>query len=124
MFFMKTFNFRKDAQMLTIEELKRLRKERNVSLRDIQIYANGEISFNYISEIETGVKPLTQEAHNKIVKGINRCYFAKKRGTYEEDKKSRQKPKEEVDGDAPVLPTEPVGKTKPKTKPISKKSDA
>lgn len=68
--------------MLNRQQLKEYRLLRGVSQRDVAAYCDREITQQYVGYIEKGERPLTRNAHDQIVKGINAAYQAKKNGTY------------------------------------------
>lgn len=110
-------NFYKGViNILTKEELKRYRKLRGLSLRDVAAYC--EVSAMLISEVENGIRYVTEYNHKQIVDGINKAYAAKMNGTF--TKPPVNPPKEETPVEESPVDEKPIEETPIEEKPVEK----
>lgn len=101
---------------LTKEELKRYRKLRGLSLRDVAAYC--DVSAMLISEVENGIRYITEYNHKQIVDGINKAYAAKMNGTF--TKPPVNPPKEETPIEETPEVEKPIEKMPIEEKPVEK----
>lgn len=101
---------------LTKEELKRYRKLRGLSLRDVAAYC--DVSAMLISEVENGIRYVTEYNHKQIVDGINKAYAAKMNGTF--TKPPVNPPKEETPIEETPEVEKPIEKMPIEEKPVEK----
>lgn len=83
--------------MLNKDDLRQFRLLRGLSYREVSNYC--DVTHTMVSDVEKGVRGLTKETHDQIVKGINLAYDAKLKGTLkaENTKKPKEKTEEEKD---------------------------
>lgn len=79
--------------MLNRQQLKEYRQLRGLSTRDVAFYC--ELSQPMISQIENGVRPLTEYNYEQFISGINNAYAAVRTGTFKKAPRVN-KPKEEM----------------------------
>lgn len=89
--------------MLNKDDLRQFRLLRGLSYREVSNYC--DVTHTMISDVEKGVRGLTKETHDQIVKGINLAYDAKLKGTLkaENTKKSKEEPKEDKDNTTEII---------------------
>ena len=100
--------------MLNRFDLKAYRELRGLSFREVANYC--DTSHTMIMDVEKGIRGLSKETHDDIVKGINVAYAEKLKGTLQaKNTKKKVEPEEVVT--APEV--EPMAEPK---KPTTKKS--
>ena len=96
--------------MLNRQDLEKFRIARGLSYREVANYCN--ISHAMISEVEKGIRGLSKETHDEIVKGINLAYQAKMNGTLQaKNTKKVVEPEEIIPSENPIDPKPEVKKT-------------
>ena len=101
--------------MLNRQDLEKFRITRGLSYREVANYCN--ISHAMISEVEKGIRGLSKETHDEIVKGINLAYQAKMNGTLQaKNTKKVVEPEEKTPSENPIEPKTEVKKTTTKKK--------
>ena len=107
--------------ILTKEELKRYRKLRGLSLRDVAAYC--DVSAMLISEVENGIRYVTEYNHKQIVDGINKAYAAKMNGTFTKppvNPPKEETPVEETPIEESTVDEKPIEETPIEEKPVEK----
>lgn len=96
--------------MLNRQDLEKFRIARGLSYREVANYCN--ISHAMISEVEKGIRGLSKQTHDEIVKGINLAYQAKINGTLQaKNTKKVVEPEEKIPSEKPIEPKPEVKKT-------------
>lgn len=96
--------------MLNRQDLEKFRIARGLSYREVANYCN--ISHAMISEVEKGIRGLSKQTHDEIVKGINLAYQAKMNGTLQaKNTKKVVEPEEKTSSEKPIEPKQEVKKT-------------
>ena len=96
--------------MLNRQDLERFRIARGLSYREVANYCN--ITHAMISEVEKGIRGLSKQTHDEIVKGINLAYQAKMNGTLQaKNTKKLVEPEEKIPSETPIEPKPEVKKT-------------
>ena len=81
--------------MLNRQDLEKFRIARGLSYREVANYCN--ISHTMIMDVEKGIRGLSKETHDEIVKGINIAYQAKMNGTLQAKNTKKVVEPEKVD---------------------------
>ena len=89
--------------MLNRQDLEKFRIARGLSYREVANYCN--ISHTMIMDVEKGIRGLSKETHDEIVKGINLAYQAKN------TKKVVEPEKVDTPSENPIEPKPEVKKT-------------
>lgn len=96
--------------MLNRQDLEKFRIARGLSYREVANYCN--ISHTMIMDVEKGIRGLSKETHDEIVKGINLAYQAKMNGTLQaKNTKKVVEPEEKISSENPIEPKPEVKKT-------------
>ena len=96
--------------MLNRQDLEKFRIARGLSYREVAYYCN--ISHTMIMDVEKGIRGLSKETHDEIVKGINLAYQAKMNGTLQaKNTKKIVEPEEKIPSENPIEPKPEVKKT-------------
>lgn len=104
--------------MLNRFDLRAYRELRGLSFREVANYC--DTSHTMIMDVEKGIRGLTKETHDDIVKGINVAYAEKLKGTLQaKNTKKKVEPEEVVTNKSEAPEVEPVAEPK---KPTTKKS--
>ena len=96
--------------MLNRQDLEKFRIARGLSYREVANYCN--ISHTMIMDVEKGIRGLSKETHDEIVKGINIAYQAKMNGTLQaKNTKKVVESEEKTPSENPIEPKPEVKKT-------------
>ena len=96
--------------MLNRQDLEKFRIARGLSYREVANYCN--ISHTMIMDVEKGIRGLSKETHDEIVKGINLAYQAKMNGTLQaKNTKKVVEQEEKIPSENPIEPKPEVKKT-------------
>ena len=98
--------------MLNRFDLAKYRDTRGLSYREVANYC--DISHTMIMDVEKGIRGLSKETHDEIVRGINRAYDAKVKGTLQAKNTKKVVEPETVDTPS-ENPIEPKAEPKKKT---------
>ena len=89
--------------MLNRQDLEKFRIARGLSYREVANYCN--ISHTMIMDVEKGIRGLSKETHDEIVKGINLAYQAKMNGTLQaKNTRKVAEPEEKTPSENPIEP--------------------
>lgn len=75
--------------MINKDDLRQFRLLRGLSYREVSNYC--DVTHTMISDVEKGIRGLTRETHDQIVRGINLAYDAKLKGTLKPENTRRSK---------------------------------
>ena len=96
--------------MLNRQDLEKFRIARGLSYREVANYCN--ISHTMIMDVEKGIRGLSKETHDEIVKGINLAYQAKMNGTLQaKNTKKVVETEKKIPSENPIEPKPEVKKT-------------